>query len=150
MLAFKHIANRLDGSDGRPGNRFNPTNLDQVFFDNRSFSAELVADALIALCRSTPSAAATNGPLINLVPACTVLANWNKRSTSTPWACRCSANSGAGRRFPFSLSLLIFQLALMTLPSCHRYCGVNVAVRGFPVARLARAYFARSTFARRL
>ena len=79
MLAFKQIANRLDGSDGRPGNRFNPTNLDQVLFDNRSYSAELVADALIALCRSTPSAAATNGDLINLVPACTVLANWNKR-----------------------------------------------------------------------
>ena len=78
-LAFTQIANRLAGSDGKPGNRFNAANLEQVFFDNRSYSAELVADALVGLCRATPSAAATNGEVINLMPACTVLANWNKR-----------------------------------------------------------------------
>ena len=78
-LAFTQVANRLAGSDGKPGNRFNLANLEQVFFDNRSFSAELVADALVALCRATPAAAASNGEVINLAPACTVLANWNKR-----------------------------------------------------------------------
>ena len=78
-LAFTQVANRLAGSDGKAGNRFNASNLEQVFFDNRSFSAELVADALVGLCRATPAAAATSGAVINLAPACTVLANWNKR-----------------------------------------------------------------------
>ena len=78
-LAFTQVANRLAGTDGKPGNRFNMANLEQVFFDNRSYSAELVTDPLVALCRATPLAAATNGEVINLAPACTVLANWNKR-----------------------------------------------------------------------
>ena len=79
-LAFTQISQRLAGADGKPGNRFNMANLEQVFFDNRTYSAELVADALIALCRATPSATATNGRVVNLAPACTVLGNWNKRS----------------------------------------------------------------------
>ncbi len=78
-LAFTQVANRLAGTDGKPGNRFNMANLEQVFFDNRSYSAELVADALVGLCRATPTATATSGAVINLAPACTVLGNWNKR-----------------------------------------------------------------------
>jgi acyl-homoserine-lactone acylase len=78
-LAFTQIAERLAGTDGKPGRRFNMANLEQVFFDNRNYSAELVADALVALCRTTPSATSSAGRVVNLAPACTVLGNWNKR-----------------------------------------------------------------------
>lgn len=80
-LAFTQVADRLAGADGKPGNRFNMANVEQVFFDNRNYSAELVADALVGLCRATPTATATSGAVIDLAPACTVLANWNKRFT---------------------------------------------------------------------
>jgi acyl-homoserine-lactone acylase len=78
-LAFKQIEQRLAGSDGKPGNRFTMANLEQVFFDNRNYSAELTLDALVGLCRATPSAAASSGRVVDLTAACTVLANYNKR-----------------------------------------------------------------------
>ncbi len=78
-LAFTQLADRLAGTDGKAGNRFNMANLEQVFFDNRNYSAELVAPALVALCRATPSATATSGRVVDLTAACTVLATYNKR-----------------------------------------------------------------------
>ncbi len=78
-LAFTQLADRLNGTDGKAGKRFNSANLEQIYFDNRNYSAELVADALVALCRATPTATSSAGKVVNLAPACGVLAGWNKR-----------------------------------------------------------------------
>jgi acyl-homoserine-lactone acylase len=85
-LAFTQITDRLAGTDGRTGRRFNMAHLEAVFFDNRSYSGEQVLDALVALCRATPRASSTGSAtqpsrVVNLVHACNVLALWNKRYT---------------------------------------------------------------------
>ncbi|MGQ5525087.1 penicillin acylase family protein [Chitinimonas sp. PSY-7] len=78
-MAFSQIADRLTGGDGKAGKRFNLDNIEEIFFDARSYSAELVTDSLVTSCRATPVVTATSGNSINLTEACNTLAAWNKR-----------------------------------------------------------------------
>lgn len=78
-LAFRQIADRLAGSDGLAGNKFDIDKLETIFFNARAHAAELTVDALVALCRTTPTATSTAGKLTDLKPACDALAGWNRR-----------------------------------------------------------------------
>ncbi len=78
-MAFTEIANRLSGSDGLAGNKVSLASLETVFFQGRSYASEATANALVALCRETPTATTTAGLTIDLKPACDTLAAWNKR-----------------------------------------------------------------------
>ncbi|PHV13253.1 penicillin acylase family protein [Chitinimonas sp. BJB300] len=78
-MAFTQITDRLTGNDGKVGNRFNLGNLEEVFFDARSYSAELLTDSLVNLCRANPISTATSGNSVNLTEACNTLAAWSKR-----------------------------------------------------------------------
>lgn len=78
-MAFTQIADRLSGADGKGGNRFSPAKLEAIFFDNRSYAAELTTDALVALCQATPTATSSAGNVVDLRAACGVLAAWSKR-----------------------------------------------------------------------
>jgi acyl-homoserine-lactone acylase len=78
-LGFAQISERLAGKDGRAGAKFTLDHLESIYFDNRSYAAELTVNDLIALCRTTPSAVATSGKAVDLTPACASLANWDKR-----------------------------------------------------------------------
>ena len=64
-LGIKQIQDRLAGTDGLPGNRFDLDSVRQVAMGNRVLSAELWRDGLVKGCRSQ---------------ACEVLAAWNMRN----------------------------------------------------------------------
>jgi acyl-homoserine-lactone acylase len=80
-VAFLQVQERLSGADGLGGNKVTSENLETVFFQNRVMAAELLRAPLVSLCTATPSATATNGTVVNLAPACAVLAGWNGRAT---------------------------------------------------------------------
>ncbi len=77
-MGFVQVQDRLAGKDGLSGTRVSPDNLEAVFFQSRLMSAELVLPSLLGLCQATPSATATNGTVVNLTQACSVLAAWDR------------------------------------------------------------------------
>lgn len=64
-LGIRQLQQRLDGTDGLPGTKFDLENLMQVGLGNRVLSAELWRDDLVAGCTSA---------------ACDVLRGWNLRN----------------------------------------------------------------------
>jgi acyl-homoserine-lactone acylase len=72
------VRDRLAGSDGLPGNRFDRSNLERIFFAGRYLHAEQNVDDVLASCRTDPRATATDGAMIDLSAACAVLARWNR------------------------------------------------------------------------
>ncbi len=79
-MAFTQVQDRLAGTDGLPGNKVTPDNLEAVFFQSRMLSAELVLPSLLTLCQNNTTATATNGTVVNLAEACGVLASWDRRA----------------------------------------------------------------------
>lgn len=79
-MAITQVQERLAGTDGLVGNKISSDNLETVFFQGRVMSAELVLPALLGLCQNNSSATATNGTVVDLKPACSVLAQWDKRA----------------------------------------------------------------------
>ncbi len=79
-LAFTQVQDRLAGTDSLPGNKVSPDTLEAIFFQGRMMSAELVLPALLGLCQTTPSASATNGTVVDLTQACSVLNGWDRRA----------------------------------------------------------------------
>ena len=78
-MAFTQLADRLSGTDGKAGNRFSLANLESIYFDARSYSAEQTVDKLVELCEATPTATSTAGNAVDLAPACATLKAWDKR-----------------------------------------------------------------------
>jgi acyl-homoserine-lactone acylase len=66
-LGYKHILERLAGTDGLAGNKFSLEKLQQILFSNRNLSAELLTDAVVKNCPS------------QLEKPCSILKNWDKR-----------------------------------------------------------------------
>lgn len=64
-IGIKQLQQRIDGTDGLPGTKFNLDNLREVAWGNRVYSAELWRDALVKGCAAR---------------ACKVLRAWNLRS----------------------------------------------------------------------
>ncbi len=79
-LTQNMIAGRLDGTDdlGRP--RFTLPALQAMMLGNRDYSAELVRDAAVAMCRATPTLPASDGRLVAVRDACDTLAHWDLRA----------------------------------------------------------------------
>src|SRR6185503_185531 len=53
-LGLKMVEQRLNGSDGRPGNRFTRQQVQDTVFNNRQYAGELFRDQLVALCKASP------------------------------------------------------------------------------------------------
>jgi acyl-homoserine-lactone acylase len=74
-LGLELVDDRVTGTDGFNGKKFDLSTLEQVMFNNRHIGAELVRDDLLAACRK----AAKAKDKARLVPACDVLAKWDLR-----------------------------------------------------------------------
>jgi acyl-homoserine-lactone acylase len=79
-LGLLQIQQRLAGTDGLAGTRFNPESLWRVMFGDRVYGGELVRDDLVALCEANPTATASNGASVELAPACAALRGWDLHS----------------------------------------------------------------------
>jgi acyl-homoserine-lactone acylase len=79
-MGFTQVQDRLAGTDGLVGNKVSADNLESVFFQQRLYSAELVLPALLGLCQTNASATATNGTVVDLKQACSVLAGWDRKA----------------------------------------------------------------------
>jgi acyl-homoserine-lactone acylase len=77
-LGLKIVQERLDGSDGLPGNLFTRQQLQDAVFNNRQMAGELWRDQLVSLCNSAPGGflLGSSGP-VNVSEACPVLAAWD-------------------------------------------------------------------------
>jgi acyl-homoserine-lactone acylase len=73
------VEQRLGGTDGRPGNRFNTSLLEETVFGNRQYAGELSRDAVVSMCTAFPGGMAptTSGPPVDVSGACPVLAAWD-------------------------------------------------------------------------
>ena len=69
-------AERLAGTDGRPGDRFTRSQLQDTVFDNRQYAGELWRDELATFCETTPSMVGSSGP-VDVSEACPVLRAWD-------------------------------------------------------------------------
>jgi acyl-homoserine-lactone acylase len=82
-MGLIQIRDRLAGRDGLPGNVFDLERLQQVFYGNRNYSAELELDAILDLCDSgDPPIEAwptSGGGRVDATLACDVLATWDRR-----------------------------------------------------------------------
>ena len=71
-LGLIQVAQRVTGTDGLPGTKFDMTSLQQVFYGDRALGGELVRDDLVAACRASGRA--------KLQPACAALAGWDLKA----------------------------------------------------------------------
>jgi acyl-homoserine-lactone acylase len=77
-LGLLQIEQRLNGSDGFTGTRFNMENLQQIMFSNRSGYAELAVDGVVTICSMEPNQVNLEGEMIDVSEACAILANWDQ------------------------------------------------------------------------
>jgi acyl-homoserine-lactone acylase len=79
-IGLIQVADRLAGTDGLPGRRFNLPLLERVALGNRQYLGELWRDDLVTLCETAPGGilVGSNGP-VNVSGACGPLAGWNLR-----------------------------------------------------------------------
>jgi acyl-homoserine-lactone acylase len=77
-LGVIQVEDRLAGTDGLPGNRFNRRLLQRVMVGNRQYAGELWRDSVVAMCESAPGGflMGSSGP-VNVSGACDPLANWD-------------------------------------------------------------------------
>jgi acyl-homoserine-lactone acylase len=76
---IRHVQQRLDGSDGRAGTKFNRENLKEIVLSSEIHTEELARAALLDLyCTNNPTGQVlgSNGP-VDVSQACTVLAAWD-------------------------------------------------------------------------
>jgi acyl-homoserine-lactone acylase len=72
------VADRVAGTDGFAGKKFDLDTLQDVMYSNRQLGAELARDDLVGLCRAQTSIV-VSGETIDLSQACDVLAAWDLR-----------------------------------------------------------------------
>lgn len=78
-LCIQQITKRLDGSDGRPGNRFDIPTLQDVVLSSQILSAQMERDTVVnTLCR-LPVLVGSSGP-VNVTAACEALKNWDMKA----------------------------------------------------------------------
>ncbi len=77
-IGLIQIEQRLHGTDGLPGKRFNLKLLEKVALGNRQYLGELWRDDLVSLCDSAPGGllVGSNGP-VQVGDACDVLRKWD-------------------------------------------------------------------------
>ena len=77
-LGNQMIAQRVAGTDGLGPPKFTIPTLQAMWQSDQSLEAQLVLNSLVAACRETPSAKATNGTAVDLTSACSALAGYDK------------------------------------------------------------------------
>ncbi|GMV45899.1 MAG: penicillin amidase [Pseudomonadota bacterium] len=77
-MGLRGIAERLQGGDGKPGNKMDAAALQALFYSFRVLAAEQHLDAILAAC--TPPWAAAAVPEAELERACAILRRWDRRA----------------------------------------------------------------------
>ena len=77
-LGITQIRDREAGTDDLPGSGFGRQWLQDVLFGNRHFSPEIMLDDVLTLCAQDGPLVTVGGAPVNVTPACTVLANWDR------------------------------------------------------------------------
>ncbi len=79
-IGLLQVEERLAGTDGLPGNKFDQRSVEKVALGNRQYLGELWRDGLVTLCGAAPGGMlmGSNGP-VNVSGACQPLADWNLR-----------------------------------------------------------------------
>lgn len=70
------IENRLNGTDGNPGNKYTPELLRGFINNNRHYGGVVYMPPLVTWCQSLGEPAMVNG--VDVAPGCNALANWDK------------------------------------------------------------------------
>lgn len=78
-LANLQVLRRLDGSDGRPGNKFNIKTLQDTVLGSSIYSAELARDAVVASLCALPAVIGQSGP-VQTAAACAALEAWDGKA----------------------------------------------------------------------
>jgi acyl-homoserine-lactone acylase len=79
-LCMQQVIKRLDGSDGRPGNRFDLDTLQEVTLDSAVLSEQLGRQAILdSYCALPVPILGSSGP-VDITEACTVLADWDGKN----------------------------------------------------------------------
>ena len=73
------VQERIGGTDGLPGNRFDQKTLETLLFRDRNLTAELLAGDVVSACRRTPVIELKDGTHFDLTHACDVLSRWDRR-----------------------------------------------------------------------
>jgi acyl-homoserine-lactone acylase len=82
-LGIRQIDERLAGTDGLPGNRFDLAAVQNLLTGNRNLSAELALDGVLTLCDEEPNDVDLGGQTIDVSGACAVLRAWDRRNDTT-------------------------------------------------------------------
>jgi acyl-homoserine-lactone acylase len=79
-MGLIQVEDRLAGTDGLAGKKFDRRSLERVALQNRVFLGELWRDDLVTLCETAPGGQlmGSNGP-VDVSGACEPLAQWNLR-----------------------------------------------------------------------
>jgi len=77
-LGLTQIQNRIDGVDGLPGSGFGRQWLQDVLYQNRHYSAELLQAGLLTLCdEEDNNVDVGGGTIVDVSAACSILAAWD-------------------------------------------------------------------------
>ena len=77
-LGINQIQDRMDGTDGLPGSGFDRQWLQDVLYQNRNHSAELLLDGVRTLCDEEDNQVDLGGGVIvDVSEACTILGAWD-------------------------------------------------------------------------
>ena len=77
-MGLKMVQERLAGTDGLGGPKFDLETLQAVMYSNRQLGAEQARDDLVTRCQAQPSVV-VSGVTVDLTEACAVLAAWDLR-----------------------------------------------------------------------
>jgi acyl-homoserine-lactone acylase len=77
-MGLHMVHERIAGTDGLPGVKFDLETLQQVMYGNRNLSAEMARDDLVDLCEQTGDVV-ISGVTVDLRQSCEVLADWDLR-----------------------------------------------------------------------
>lgn len=73
------VLDRISGADGKGPPKFTLQQLQSLITDNVAHTGRVLRDDLVTLCQQNPSVTLPNGSVVNIAPACPVLASWNLR-----------------------------------------------------------------------
>ena len=78
-LCARQVIERLEGSDGLPGDKFTYQQLKDIVLGSRLYSAELALDTVLSSYCLLPFVLGTSGPVAT-AEACAVLESWDRRN----------------------------------------------------------------------
>jgi acyl-homoserine-lactone acylase len=71
------VQKRIAGTDGQAGSKFTLEQLQGLMLGNDAYSGEILRDGIVALCQANPTVTLPDTTVVDVSPACPVLAAWD-------------------------------------------------------------------------